>query len=415
MEKLGPMTSTASSGGGQGNQGGQGGSSGQGGGLVKKANGKDCDTDLECESGNCVDDVCCSDAACGSDCEACNLASDLGSCSPKALDTPCGAAIQEPTCSKSYCDGKGTCVDISTDPGNPCTENGGTVCCDQQCIGSCMESALIPAGQFYRMFDNVNCYGQTYPATLNSFVLDLYEVTVGRFRAFVEAGKGTQNSPPGINMGGIPGIEGAGWNGGFDPFLAADTAALKTALECDESHHTWTSSPGNNESRPINCVTWYEAFAFCVWDGGRLPTDAEWRYASAGGDQQRVYPWSSPPSTTKIDLTHAVLECLGDGLAGCGGVADIGQVGSRSPNGDGRWGHADLIGNVAEWVFDGNMGSLPNPCSNCAVVGGPTDNRELLGGGFDGLLTNVTACESLHYQLPAARAANVGFRCVKYP
>jgi hypothetical protein len=36
-------------------------------------------------------------------------------------------------------------------------------------------------------------------------------------------------------------------------------------------YDTWTSSPGNNELKPIVCANWYEAYAFCIWDGGFLP------------------------------------------------------------------------------------------------------------------------------------------------
>ena len=91
-------------------------------------------------------------------------------------------------------------------------------------------------------------------------------------------------------------------------------------------------APGANESLPINCITWYEAFAFCAWDGGFLPTEAEWNYAAAGGSEQRAYPWSNPPTSTTIDCSHAnyddcaaLREPAGDGA--------VNRVGSESPAG----------------------------------------------------------------------------------
>jgi formylglycine-generating enzyme required for sulfatase activity len=156
----------------------------------------------------------------------------------------------------------------------------------------------------------------------------------------------------------------------------------------------------------MNCVTWYEAQAFCIWDGGRLPTATEWNYAAAGGAQERYYPWSDPASSATIDNTYAVYRSTVDPA-----TAPV-AVGSR-PLGRGRWGQYDLAGNVSEWMWDGGQDcyDTPDACDDC----GTTlfiDDKSQRGGSF------------FHYEEGLAVAAEdgwagtdrmafAGFRCAR--
>jgi formylglycine-generating enzyme required for sulfatase activity len=261
----------------------------------------------------------------------------------------------------------------------------------------------VPGGTFNRDND------PNYPATVSDFYLDKYEVTVGRFRSFVNAGLGTQASPPATGAGANPLIAGTGWDSTWNYFLAADTTTLQTNVQCDTTYQTWTNTPGNNENLPINCVDWYEAFAFCAWDGGRLPTEAEWEYAATGGSEERVYPWGSTVLGPNADL--AIWGCYYNPSWSCSGVTNIAPVGSV-PAGNGKWGQSDLAGNVFEFVFDW-YAQYVVPCNDCADTT-EAANRVGRGGGFS--VTNASFLAAAHrfYYNPAMTRYNtLGMRCAR--
>ena len=265
----------------------------------------------------------------------------------------------------------------------------------------CCKSLRVHGGTFKRGYDGVDFLDAGYPATVSDFYLDKYEVTVGRFRAFVNAGLGTQAHPPAEGAGAHPWIAGSGWSSTWNKRLPATTAALKAGLQCYAAYQTWTEAPRDNENKPVNCLDWYTAFAFCAWDGGRLATEAEWNYAASGGSEQRYFPWSNPPSATTIDDSYAVY---------CGGTCRVANVGSRSPKGDGKWGQADLGGNVWEWTLDFAGGSYPMPCRDCAAVTAGAYRAFRSGSNDDIPATLRSAVRHVYY--PDYHGV-VGARCVR--
>jgi len=290
--------------------------------------------------------------------------------------------------------------------------------CGPSGTSPCCGSPLVPGGTFHRSFDvgTDNAWtNMTNPASLSDFRLDTYEVTVGRFRQFVSAGMGTQANPPTTGAGART-LNGMANQGGWDPTwnasLTTNTAALVAAVKCNATHQSWTDTPGANEALPMNCITWFEAMAFCAWDGGFLPTEAEWNYAAAGDSEQRAYPWSNPASSLTIDCSYANHD---NGTAYCVNPPNgaVNRVGSESPKGDGKYGQADLAGNVWEWTLDWYQSPYGSPCNDCADLTAAT-YRVIRGGGFNYVVLYLRGAIR-NGAVPTVRAGSYGVRCGRAP
>jgi len=281
---------------------------------------------------------------------------------------------------------------------------------------SCCGSPLVPGGTFYRSFDVAGdgmFPSNAYPATINVFRLDTYEVTVGRFRKFVEAGLGTQANPPNPGDGAHPLIGSSGWSSSWDQYLDPDTPTMSADLVCDPMKATWTATAGANENLPMNCIMWYEAFAFCAWDGGFLPTEAQWNYAAAGGTAQRAYPWSSPAGSVAIGCNDAdYFPSAGSYCVGTtGGLL---PVGSTSPQGDGKWGQADLAGSVWEKVLDSYVTPYSfTTCDDCADLS-TIAARTVRGGAWNADQDSARTAYR-YYDPPNERYMEMGVRCARVP
>ncbi|AKT39351.1 DNRLRE domain-containing protein [Chondromyces crocatus] len=257
-----------------------------------------------------------------------------------------------------------SCQSGAPGAGNNCSSAGNDNCCAVH---------NIPGGTFNRAND------PTLPATVSGFAMDKYPITTGRFRAFLDAGGGTQVNPPTPGSGANPYTNGVdtGWNPAWNSNLAPNAATLKAELKCDpwDSWNTWTDTAGAREKKPIVCLTYYEVRAFCAWDGGFMPTEAQYNYAAVGGTQQRPYPWGADESNNPL---RAANDCLGDGSeAGNCKATDLTEVGIF-PLGIGRWGHVDLSGNVYNTTLDSsNVYAYQTNCVDCVRY----DNGDVNGNG----------------------------------
>lgn len=147
--------------------------------------------------------------------------------------------------------------------------------------------------------------------------------------------------------------------------------------------------------RPVVCVTWQQARAYCRAVGKRLPTEAEWEYAARAGNN-RTYAWGDAPPTpqrcTSADNRSPK------------------PAGSFAPN---QWGLHDMTGNVWEWTNDWYGRDYYRISDENDPRGSPVGQYKVLRGGGWYTGSEHLRVRNRQWLPPTSAEVSVGFRCAK--
>lgn len=232
------------------------------------------------------------------------------------------------------------------------------------------EMVIIPPGAYQRgSKDGARDEKPRHTIELSAFAIDIHPVTNEQFVRFLEV------------MGGEKDAQNS------DIIRLRDSrikrAAGKLIIESGYAKH------------PVVGVTWYGAIAYAKWVGKRIPTEAEWEIASAGGIEEALYPTGLNIERTQANFFSA----------------DTTAVCSYPPNGYGIY---DMAGNVYEWCQDWYSYnyyevSIQEPLD----PKGPQQGvyRVLRGGCWKSLKEDLR-CAHRHRNNPGTMTPTYGFRCV---
>jgi formylglycine-generating enzyme required for sulfatase activity/serine/threonine protein kinase len=257
--------------------------------------------------------------------------------------------------------------------------------------------AKIAAGQFFQGSDAKDAQANEKPAhnvTLDAYCIDLKEVTAGEYEACSSVGKCKR---------------------------ASNEVDWPKITDADKKIYSPLCTFGDKQKadHPVNCVSWEMSRTYCKAQDKRLPTEAEWEYATRGPDG-RIYPWGDEEPTAK-HLNACGTECVKWGQEHGApfkalykqddGFATTAPVGTFEA-GRSRFGPYDVVGNVWEWVSDWYADYTPEEKKNPAGPDGG-ERKVIRGGAFNGSFATWLRPSFRYAQDPNALSYGIGFRCAK--